>query len=131
VNYFHSRYISRHFVVDVIWRFPARNVTNKCYLASCTLQFWSNLTKIIFQGKHFNHFIVVGGWRNVFWSDTHHTICISLRYTRNTVRSQIAFIGYVSSWKSSYDVDNEMARNIARVKVIHSYLYNNLLLIYI
>jgi hypothetical protein len=30
-------------------------------LASCTLQFWSNLTKIIFQGKHFNYFIVVGG----------------------------------------------------------------------
>jgi hypothetical protein len=26
-----------------------------------TLQFWSNLTKIIFQGKHFNYFIVVGG----------------------------------------------------------------------
>jgi hypothetical protein len=26
-----------------------------------TLLFWSNLTKIIFQGKHFNYFIVVGG----------------------------------------------------------------------
>ena len=23
---------------------------------------------------------------------------------------------YVSNWKSSYDIDNEMARNIARVK---------------
>ena len=43
-------------------------------------------------------------------------------------------IFYVSHWKSSYDFDNEMARNIARVKltflfnsensVIHSYLYN-------
>jgi len=43
---------------------------------------------------------------------------------------------YVSNWKSSYDVDNEMARNIVRVKlktiisfnsensVIHRYLYN-------
>jgi hypothetical protein len=36
------------------------------FLASCTLQFESNLTKIIFQGKHFNYFIVVGGWRHVF-----------------------------------------------------------------
>ena len=33
---------------------------------SCTLQFGSNLTKMIFQGKHFNYFIVVGGWRHVF-----------------------------------------------------------------
>jgi hypothetical protein len=29
---------------------------------TCTLQFWSNLTKIIIQGKHFNYFIVVGGY---------------------------------------------------------------------
>jgi hypothetical protein len=27
---------------------------------------WSNLTKIIFKGKHFNYFIVVCGWRHVF-----------------------------------------------------------------
>ena len=78
---FHSRYISRHFVVDVIWRLPVWNVTIRCYLASCTLQFGSNLTKIIFQGKHFNYFIVVGWWRHAFWSDTHYSI--SLRYTRN------------------------------------------------
>jgi len=58
-------------------------------------------------------------------------------------QSQITSNLYVSNWKSSYDVDNEMAWNIARVKlktiislwnyrfylnsensVIHSYLYN-------
>ena len=79
---FHSRYVSRHFVVDVIWRLPVWNVKIRRYLASCTLQFGSNLTKMIFQGKHFNYFIVVSGWRHVFWSDTHYSI--SLRYTRNT-----------------------------------------------
>jgi hypothetical protein len=71
---FHSRYISRH--VDVIWRLPVWNVKIRSYLASCTLQFGSNLTKIIFQGKHFNYFIVVGGWRHVFWSDTHYSISL-------------------------------------------------------
>jgi hypothetical protein len=44
----------------------------------------SNLTKIIFQGKHFNYFSVVGGWRHVFWSDTHYSIF--LRYTHNIVQ---------------------------------------------
>ena len=28
-----------------------------------------------------------------------------------------SLILYISNWKSSYDVDNEMARNIARVKL--------------
>jgi hypothetical protein len=42
---FHSRYISRHFVVNVIWRLPVWNVKIRRYLASCTLQFESNLTK--------------------------------------------------------------------------------------
>jgi hypothetical protein len=32
-------------------------------------------------------------------------------------RSQITSSFYVSNWKSSYDIDNEMARNIARVKL--------------
>jgi hypothetical protein len=82
--YFHSRYISRHFVVDVIWRLPVWNIKSRRYLASCMLQFGSNLTKIIFQGKHLNYFIVVGGWHHVFWSDTHYSI--SLRYTRNIVQ---------------------------------------------
>ena len=52
--YHHSRYISRHFVVDVIWRLPVWNVKIRRYLASRTLQSWSNLTTILFQGKHFN-----------------------------------------------------------------------------
>ena len=58
--------------------------------------------------------------------------------------SQITSNFYVSNWKSSHDVDNEMARNIARVKirmvislvklsflfnseitVFHRYLHNN------
>jgi hypothetical protein len=83
---------------------------------------------------HFNYFIVKGGAICFFWSHTHNSI--SLRYTRNIVqlnsfyikfdskhfvylykRSQITSNYYVSNWKSSYDVDNEMARNIARVKL--------------
>jgi hypothetical protein len=44
---------------DVIWRFPVWNIKIRRYLASCTLQFWLNLTKIIVQGKHFNYFCVL------------------------------------------------------------------------
>jgi hypothetical protein len=40
---FHSRYISRHFVIDVIWRLPVWNGKFRRYLASRTLQFGSNL----------------------------------------------------------------------------------------
>ena len=43
-------------VIDVIWRLPVWNVKIRRYLASCMLQLWSNLTKISFQGKHFNYF---------------------------------------------------------------------------
>jgi hypothetical protein len=43
-------------VIDVMWRLSIWNVKIIRYLASCTLQFWSNLTKISFQGKHFNYF---------------------------------------------------------------------------
>ena len=91
---FHSRYISRHFVVDVIWRLPVWIVKIRRYLASCTLQFGSNLTKIIFQGKNFNYFIVMGGWCHVFWSDTHYSI--SLRYTRNIVQLNSFYIKFDS-----------------------------------
>ena len=78
---------NQHDVIDVIWKLPVWNVKIRRYLASCTLQFWSNLTKIIFQGKHFDYFIVVGWWRHVFWSDTHYSI--SLRYTRNIVQLKL------------------------------------------
>jgi hypothetical protein len=44
---------------DVIWRLPVWNVIIRRYLALCTLQFWYNLTKISFQGKHFNYFCVL------------------------------------------------------------------------
>ena len=91
---FHSRYISHHFVVNVIWRLPVWNVKIRRYLASCTLQFGSNLTKIIFQRKHFNYFIVMGGWRHVFWSDTHYSI--SLCYTRNIVQLNSFYIKFDS-----------------------------------
>jgi hypothetical protein len=47
---------------------------------------------IIFQGKHFNYFIVVGGWHHVFWSDTHYSI--SLRYTRNIVQLNSFYIKF-------------------------------------
>ena len=91
---FHSHYISHHFVVHAIWRLPVWNVKIRRYLASCTLQFESNLTKIIFQGKHFNYFIVVGGWHHVFWSDTHYSI--SLRYIRNIVQLNSFYIKFDS-----------------------------------
>jgi hypothetical protein len=42
---------------DVIWRLPVWNVKIRHYLASCTLQFWSNLTIISFQGKHLIIFV--------------------------------------------------------------------------
>jgi hypothetical protein len=48
-------HINQH---DVIWRLPVWNVKIRRHLASCMLQFWSNLTKISFQGKHFNYFCV-------------------------------------------------------------------------
>jgi hypothetical protein len=70
-----------------------------------------NLTKIIFQDRHFNYFIVLGGWRHVFWSDTHY--CISLRYTRNIVQ----LISFYIKFDSKHFLENS---------VIHSYLYNNL-----
>ena len=86
--YFHSRYISRHFVVDVIWRLPVWNVKIRRYLASCT---WSNLTKIIFQGKHINYFIVVGG--AMYFEAIH---IISLRYPRNIVQLNSFYIKFDS-----------------------------------
>ena len=43
-----------HDVIDVIRRLPVWNVKIRRYFASCTLQFWSNLTKISFHGRHFN-----------------------------------------------------------------------------
>jgi hypothetical protein len=43
---------NQHDVIDVMWRLPVWNVKIIRYLASCTLQFWSNLTKISFQGKN-------------------------------------------------------------------------------
>ena len=45
----------QHDVIDVIWRLPVWNIKIRRYLASCTLQFWYNLTKISFQGNHFNY----------------------------------------------------------------------------
>jgi hypothetical protein len=51
--------VFNYFVVDVIWRLPVWNVKIRHYLASCTLQFWSNLTQISFQGRHFNYFLCI------------------------------------------------------------------------
>jgi hypothetical protein len=50
---------NQHDVIDVICRLPVWNVNIIRYLASCTLQFWSKLTKICFQGKHFNNVCVL------------------------------------------------------------------------
>ena len=46
---------NQHDVIDVIWRVPVWNVKIRRFLASCTLQLLSNLTKTSFQGKHFNY----------------------------------------------------------------------------
>jgi hypothetical protein len=48
---------NQHDVIDVIWRLSVWNVMIMCFLASCMLQFWSNLTKASFQGKHFNYLL--------------------------------------------------------------------------
>ena len=45
-------------VINVIWRLPVWNVNIRRYLASCTFQFWSNLTKISFEGKYFRKTVV-------------------------------------------------------------------------
>ena len=120
---FHSRYISHHFIVDVIWRLPVWNVKIRHYLASCTLQFGSNLTKIIFQGKHFNHFIVVGGWRHVFWSDTHYSI--SLRYTRNIVQLNSFYIKFDSKHIFFiYIINNITNWRVSLSKICHSWPNN-------
>ena len=50
---------NHHDVIDIIWILYVWNVNIRRYVASCTLQFWSNLTKISFQGKHFNHFWIL------------------------------------------------------------------------
>ena len=47
---------NQHDAIDVMWRLPVWNVKIIRYLVSCTLQFWLNLTKISFHGKHFNYF---------------------------------------------------------------------------
>ena len=47
---------NQHDVIDIIWRLPVWNIKIRRYLALCTLQFWLNLTKASFQGKHFNNF---------------------------------------------------------------------------
>ena len=119
---FHSRYISRHFVVDVIWRLPVWNVKIRRYLASCTLQFGSNLTKIIFQGKHFNYFIVVGGWRHVFWNDTHYRI--SLRYTRNIVQLNSFYIKFDSKHFFFYIINTITNWRVSLSKICHSWPNN-------
>ena len=50
---------NQHDVIDVMWRLPIWNVKIIRYLASCPLQFWSNISKISFQCKHFNYFGVL------------------------------------------------------------------------
>jgi hypothetical protein len=78
-----------------VWRLPVWNVIIRRYLASCMLQLWSNLTKIIFQ-------IILLSWVGgaMFFEAIH---IIVFPYATHDY--------YVSNWKSSYDVDNEMARN--------------------
>jgi hypothetical protein len=120
---FHSRYISRHFVVDVIWRLPVWNVKIRRYLTSCTLQFGSNLTKIIFHSKHFNYFIVLDGWCNVFWSDTHYSI--SLRYTRNIVQLNSFYIKFDSKhFYFIYIINTITNWRLSLSKICHSWPNN-------
>ena len=46
---------SQHDVIDVIGRLPVWKVKIRRYLASCTFQFWSILTKIRFQDPSLNY----------------------------------------------------------------------------
>jgi hypothetical protein len=119
---FHSRYISCHFVVDVIWRLPVWNVKIRRYLASCMLQFGSNLTKIIFQGKHSNYFFVMGGWRHVFWSDTHYSI--SLHYTRNIVQLNSFYIKTIRNIFFIYIINTITNWRVSLSKICHSWPNN-------
>jgi hypothetical protein len=65
---------NQHDVIDVIWRLPVWKAKIRHYLASCTLQMWSNLTKISFQGRHSNPLsatyfswrVSIDFWRNVY-----------------------------------------------------------------
>ena len=120
---FHPRYISCHFVVDVIWRLPVWNVKIRRYLASCTLQFGSNSTRILFQGKHFNYFIVVGGWRHGFWSDTHYSI--SLRYTQNIVQLNSFYIKHrFDNFFFIYIINTITNWRVSSSKICHSWQNN-------
>jgi hypothetical protein len=91
-------------------------------LASCTLQFGSNLTKIIFQGKNFNYFIVVGGWRHVFWSDTHYSI--SLHYTRNIVQLNSFYIKTIWNIFFIYIINTITNWRVSLSKICHSWPNN-------
>jgi hypothetical protein len=119
---FHSRYISRHFVVDVIWRLPSLKSKIWRYLASCTLQFGSNLTKIILQGKHFNYFIVVDGWHHVFWSDIHYSM--SLRYTPNIVQLNSFYIKFDSKHFLIYIIYTITNWRVSLSRICHSFAHS-------
>ena len=119
---FHSRYISRHFVVDVIWRLPSLKSKIWRYLASCKLQFGSNLTKIILQGKHFNFFIVVDGWCHVFWNDTDYSI--SLHYTLNIVQLNSFYIKFDSKHFFYLYINTITNWRVSLSKICHSWPNN-------
>ena len=99
-----------------------RHLKTYSYLASCTLQFCSNLTKIIFQGKHFNYFIVVGGWHHVFWSDRHYSI--SLCYTRNIMQLTSFYIKFDSKHFFIYLINNITNWRVSLSKICHSWQNN-------
>ena len=48
---------NQHDINDFIWTLPVWNLKIKRYLALCMLQFWSNLTKTSFEGKHLIIFV--------------------------------------------------------------------------
>jgi hypothetical protein len=110
-----GKWVDSHRVVS------PRKVSRR-YLASCTHQFGSNLTKIIFQGKHFNYFIVVGEWRHVFWSGTHYSI--SLRYTRNIVQLNLFYIKFNSKHFFIYIINTITNWRVSLSKRCHSWPNN-------
>jgi len=95
------------------------NVKIRRYLASCTLQFWSNLIKIIFQGKHFNYFIVLGG--AMFFEAIH---IISLRYTRNIVQLNSFYIKFDSKHFFIYIINTITNWWVSLSKICHSWPNN-------
>jgi hypothetical protein len=108
--------VAEDFLLEISPRCSVINytITNWRVSLSKICQEWPNntvthecATKIIFQGKHFNYFIVVGGWLHILWSDTHYSI--SLRYAVISIGVLIVYIDTGSSMPISPSKSRDLA----------------------